>query len=751
VFFAIYDNRKVICAVFLCAIAIAIPGLLRLELSPDNRVFYSTADSKYQTLLEFEAIFRPSSSISFVVTASDPIESDAAFARALQWLTQEAGNLPYAERIESLATIQHLQESGETIHSATKLAYLCEPQCDVTKSPALDDPWLLRRYVSEDHITASVVVSLDFDVKTVDAVTSIDTAAKKLMVEFSNLWPTYQILKTGTVPLMQSYVDATFRDLTGTLLLAMATIFTLMWFVLGNLRMTLIMLSLGGTTIGVTMGIAGYAGLVIVTSTATIPLIIFTVVTASSMHLLLHVARGASLDAQLDIKTSVARALEANWQPILLTTTTTVFGLFSLNFVDSQPIREIGNWASLGVLIGTALTLIVMPLATVALVTPGEARLQQWIQSLLNRYARIVETRGTSTWAFIALFAICGYGLFHLKIDDDFVRYLRPDNPFRIDTEYAAGALSSLNQLDLWLISEPEKILSPESVSLHQDLVNYVRAHPFVSNATSVVDVLENVNIHFGTKDDLMQYNTDEISQLFWAYELSLSDTQSSGDLISPDFGNSRVSVLLHDVASAGVRQFAAETEDWFQNRDNSSSNFKLHITGEAFPISFLSTRNIPTMIKGISLSLLLSAILLGWFYRNVRIAAVGFVATVVPVICGFGVYGFVSDSIGLAATVIVAVAVGVVIDDAIHMIYRHQDGRANLDLSPIEASAYSIHRAGSAVVSTTIILVGGFVTLMSSSFGLNGTFGLCTGIILVAAMLFDLFSLPKLLVWSAR
>jgi len=103
----------------------------------------------------------------------------------------------------------------------------------------------------------------------------------------------------------------------------------------------------------------------------------------------------------------------------------------------------------------------------------------------------------------------------------------------------------------------------------------------------------------------------------------------------------------------------------------------------------------------------------------------------------------------GLAATVIVAVTVGVVVDDAIHIVYRHEDGRTNLNLGAVESAAYSIHRAGSAVVTTTLILVCGFLVLLGSDFSLNSSFGVCTSLILVVALLFDLFSLPKLLVWA--
>jgi predicted RND superfamily exporter protein len=112
--------------------------------------------------------------------------------------------------------------------------------------------------------------------------------------------------------------------------------------------------------------------------------------------------------------------------------------------------------------------------------------------------------------------------------------------------------------------------------------------------------------------------------------------------------------------------------------------------------------------------------------------------------------WGLMNESIGLASTVIVAVCMGVVIDDSIHMIYSHIDARKRLNLSGREASAYALHRVGAAVVTTTIVLVVGFSVLLFSEFQLNSAFGGCSALILVCALAFDLRILPELLVWAS-
>lgn len=749
---SLVENRAKVLVGYLFVLATALPGLSQLLVSPDNRVFYGDGDPRYALLREFEDTFRPSSNITFILTSKEPLFANPHFASSIRWISDLAEMLPGARRVDSLSTLPLLVSSDTEVVNSTIVDYVCptKTNCRPERSDALFRKSIQRRYISDDAKTAGVVVVLDFDVRTVDAITRIDRAAEKLINDFQGKYESIEIRRTGTVPLMQAYVDATYKDLSGVLAFAILVIMSLLYLTLGSIRMMLIMLGLGTSTIAITMGIAGYAGLVIITSTATIPLIIFTIVMAASMHFFLHVIRAFSLDASTRVEQAVARAYEANWQPILLTSATTIAGLLSLGFVDSPPINEIGYWSALGLLVGTLLTLTVIPVVSQMWIRNTESRFQSWLLVSLNLHARNVERGRSSHLAFIALFLVSIAGINSLSIDDDFVRYLGEDNQFRTETEFAARELSSLNQLDVWIVAANDAgILTSTSLKQISNLDAYLRSHPYVSNVLSIADVMAEVAEHFGDAASVGTVSNEALEQMFWAYELSLRVGQSAGDLVNPDRSQSRTSVLLKDVSAASIRQLESDIVLWFN--DQNVSELEIRITGEAIPISHLSVRNIPPMITGISISLFASSFLLGVFYKSAKIALVAFCATVVPVVCGIGLYGLTVQSIGLAATVIVAVTVGVVIDDAIHIIYRHEDGRKNLHLSANESAAYSIHRAGSAVVTTTLILLCGFLVLLFSDFSLNSSFGACTGIILVTALVFDLFSLPKLLVWATQ
>ena len=81
----------------------------------------------------------------------------------------------------------------------------------------------------------------------------------------------------------------------------------------------------------------------------------------------------------------------------------------------------------------------------------------------------------------------------------------------------------------------------------------------------------------------------------------------------------------------------------------------------------------------------------------------------------------------------VIAVCLGVVVDDTIHFLatYCRQrkggaDGR--------KAVAFTLHRTGSALIATTVLLLVGFGTFLFSDLAVRAHFGLTSIVILAAA-----------------
>ena len=91
---------------------------------------------------------------------------------------------------------------------------------------------------------------------------------------------------------------------------------------------------------------------------------------ADCVHLLVTalVARGNGADK----KTAIIESLSINAQPVFLTSVTTAIGLFSLNFSDAPPYRDLGTLSGFGALFAWIFSMSLFP-ALLTLMPVGKA------------------------------------------------------------------------------------------------------------------------------------------------------------------------------------------------------------------------------------------------------------------------------------------------------------------------------------------------------------------------------------------
>ena len=126
---------------------------------------------------------------------------------------------------------------------------------------------------------------------------------------------------------------------------------------------------------------------------------------------------------------------------------------------------------------------------------------------------------------------------------------------------------------------------------------------------------------------------------------------------------------------------------------------------------------------------------------------AVVLIPNLLPIIIVAGVMGAAGVSMKVSTSIIFTIAFGIAVDDTIHfmsklkLILLKED-----DLFKAVRKTYLM--AGKAVIVTSLILVGGFSTLLFSSF--DGTFyvGFLIGLTLLFGVVAELTLLPILILW---
>ena len=151
-------------------------------------------------------------------------------------------------------------------------------------------------------------------------------------------------------------------------------------------------------------------------------------------------------------------------------------------------------------------------------------------------------------------------------------------------------------------------------------------------------------------------------------------------------------------------------------------------------------------MLIGNLLSLVLTSALLIVTMRSLRIGLISLIPNLIPIGMAFGVWGIFVGNVGLSLAVVTSLTFGIVVDDTIHFLSKYLHARRELKQDAETAVRYAFNTVGSAMWSTSVILVAGFLILALSDFKLNSDMGMLSALTIAIALATDYFLLAPLL-----
>ena len=106
---------------------------------------------------------------------------------------------------------------------------------------------------------------------------------------------------------------------------------------------------------------------------------------------------------------------------------------------------------------------------------------------------------------------------------------------------------------------------------------------------------------------------------------------------------------------------------------------------------------------------------------------------------------------VSLSLSVVVAMTVGIVVDDTVHFLSKYRRARFEYGQDSEEAVRYAFDTAGRALFTTTVVLVAGFLIFVVLAVRSHRAGGVLTAMIIAFALIADLSLLPALLTAADR
>ena len=673
-------------------------------------------------------------------------------------VTLELAKVPGVEQVVSLTNM--VDVAADVVFNPRKLLPSIPPTPDdvvALRKRLQEVPFYRKNLVSDDFKGTAINIIFKPLTDTEYANAHVDEAIEAILAQQTG---PEQFFFTGASHLKQEVADLARHDLWRFTPLAIALILVTLWISFRTKRGVILPFLSVVTALVWTLGIMVLTGHSITLGTLILPSLLLVVGTSYAIHVMARYYE--QTEGRTDRIEVVVRAFERVWVPLVISAITTAIGFGSLMVNRIPAIFELGAFAVVGVVCLAVTTLLPLPASLAILPVERAARARgerPWLDGVLKRLARAAAGERRPILAVaLALAVLSVVGLFHIRVDTDFLAYFTPSARVRTDNETINERIVGSNPFYIVVEGQPGTLKQWEVLKRLKDLQGFVETLPGVTSTMSIVDYLELLDsgLNRPSGGDLVVNEKGELVppesvKTFWenprALEPLLEKVSQSPStfkgVVTPDF--STASILVRTKLS-GSRSIQA-TLDAIRHyvAQHFPKDLPVRLTGTLVLLTGTTSDIVTGQIESLTIALGVIFVVMSAMFLSTRIGFLAILPNVLPVLIFFGVMGALGILLNLGTSLIAAISLGIAVDSTVHYM-----SRLNLELKGETDQAAAIERTlrtvGVPIVYTTVALFFGFLTFAFSSFVPIQNFGVLAGITMATSLVANLVLLPAVL-----
>ena len=226
-----------------------------------------------------------------------------------------------------------------------------------------------------------------------------------------------------------------------------------------------------------------------------------------------------------------------------------------------------------------------------------------------------------------------------------------------------------------------------------------------------------------------------------------LSRRNSSGLslFLTEDQTEARLMVNLKDNGSIRGREIVEDLERLLVKEFPNDGPVQFKLTGEMYVGLYALDNFVIELLTSLFMATLIIIVVLGIFFGSLKLGLVSVVPNITPLIVTLGYMGIRGYDLNVANVTVFAIGLGIAVDDTIHFLSRYRD-EFLVDGKVVPAISRTARGSGTAIVLTTVLIVGGMAVLLNSSFVPTKRFAELTIVTMMAALAGDLLLLPAII-----
>lgn len=739
-------NRGLLVSLILAMTVFAVFGLMRLDFDDQPTNIFKTSQADFELLKEVFDDFGSDDNDCIILVETDQLFSSRG-AQLLDDLTAEIGKIDAIESVRSLSDIVVIRNFDSPPGSILPTVGSSQQQFAEALDRALAHPLVRGHLLSDDGRSALIVARIEGNSPSITELEPTILAVHQAIGRVRIPDDFARVRLTGVPTIRYEIFSSIRRDsvrfmLIGTLLaFVMASIlFRRFWAVIA-VAVPPILASMW------TIGMLGWIGHKFNVINTMVPVLVMIVGFTDSVHLMYDIrhslARGRKpMDA-------AKSAIEHLGIACALTSFTTAVGFGSLMVTNIEVIQKLGMICGIGAVLAFLTTIIMVPLFASSpvghlLAAPqnpaGTTTRSSRFETQVGRVAgQVIDFVINHSGAVAALGVVVTLLLGNLALRLEPNNRLTENIP---DTNESAQALFQVDKkfggiLPGFVVVDWDQDLSLESdevLGAINEVQQAIAVQPGANHPISVVDLLRTMP---GSETD-------------WASGvpfLFLAPQEVVHRFVRLDRRRATIAFFVRDQGTGVHEPTFRAIENMIDEVESRYDGIELNLTGTVV----VASRNINQMITDLAKSLGLASVVIfvtmTVVFRSWKLGLISMLPNVFPLVTTAAWLVLTNRSLELTSVIVFSVCLGIAVDDTIHVINRFQrELRAGHNVKI--AIKHTFIAVGSALATTTIVLIVGFGSVAASEMPTSQLFARLGMIAISSALIGDLIILPAMLVF---
>lgn len=668
------------------------------------------------------------------------------FLRKVDTLTQYISKLNYIAKVYSLTNSSFISLHNGT-YSAAPLIHINQPDQYVADSIQLFNSEEYRQLLISKKGTSIAIAAFNQP-----SLTHIQK--RQLLFQIQKKLDALQFSEShlaAKIRIETTYIEEIKKNIKIYLFVSILIVVLALYFIFKSwnaIIISLIIIFISNIWSLAIISICGYSVDVL---TSLLPPVLSIICMSNIIHL------SSKYSTILSLGTSKEEALTRTFRelkrPTFFAALTTAVGFFTLSITDILPIRTFGIFMGIGVLLSFVVSYFF--LQSYYNITAEPAPIQhnkhnkQWSSILNWSYIQVIKHK-IKILAFTCLLIVASlFYTIKIQINGSLLEEIPARNALLSDYKFIEDEFYGTRnfEMELVLLNTNDSLVNLERLREIEVIQGILKDSLNIACIISPLSLYKGTNKVFHDGDQAyfsLPSSQDQIND----YTVKINQTQYRDEWLryfSEDLKSLRISGKLPDLTIKESEGLSHRFEQYF-NKLHFKNNYTYKFTGSSIIFDKIAYSLTNNLLNGLIIAFILIGLIGYYIMKSYRMVVISLIPNFLALLIMAGIMGFLGIHLKADTAVIFSISFGIAVDNTIHFLNRFKL-ELKLDHTISNALRRTFLEVGRPMMVTTLILLLGFLSLLTSSFG--GTFyiGLLISISLFFALILNLTILP-ILIW---